>query len=590
MTKAIAHRGPDGDEVWISPLSHAGIGSRRLSIIDLSTIASQPMHYMDRYTIVHNGEIYNYIELRQSLQNKGYRFRSRSDTEVILAAYDCYKGDVPQYLDGMFAFAIWDETEQTLFAARDRFGEKPFYYWHNEKEFVFGSEMKALWAAGIPRQINNELLIHYLALGNTRLASSPEKSLYNGIVDLPPASCMRFSYREQKLLIKKYWTIDRRIKKNLNDEQVIDTFQQLFNRSVKRRLRSDVSVGTSLSGGLDSSSIVAAITQQQNGESLKTFSCIFPGFEKDESHFIKEVSEKFRTDQYYTSPTANDLIHDIEKLMFHQEELISSSSVYIQYKVFELAQEHGVKVLLDGQGADEILAGYTKYLHWYLQELLVTDPMNMKTAFEALKKNELGVEWGWKNYFAAWLPSITKSRLEKRDMQKIRSHPFLKKEFIGDTIYSSEKPKVSRLNDILYFNTFRFGLEELLRFADRNSMAHGREARLPFLQHELVEFMFSLPSRFKIRDGWTKWLLRQAMEPSLPPAIVWRKDKTGFDPPQRLWMQHKKLQSYIQEAKKKLVKNHILDKEVLQKKIQPLDTHAADNFDWRYLIAGSLFR
>ena len=204
MTKAIAHRGPDGDEVWVNPGSHAGLGSRRLSIIDLSNLAAQPMHYMDRYTIVHNGEIYNYIELRQTLQNKGYRFRSRSDTEVILAAYDCYKGDVPQYLDGMFAFAIWDESEQTLFAARDRFGEKPFYYWHNGKELVFASEMKALWAAGIPRQINNELLIDYLALGNTRLASSPEKSLYTGILDLPPASCMRFLYTEQKLLIKKY--------------------------------------------------------------------------------------------------------------------------------------------------------------------------------------------------------------------------------------------------------------------------------------------------------------------------------------------------------------------------------------------------
>jgi asparagine synthase (glutamine-hydrolysing) len=574
----------------VNPGSHAGLGSRRLSIIDLSNLAAQPMHYMDRYTIVHNGEIYNYIELRQTLQNKGYRFHSRSDTEVILAAYDCYKGDVPQYLDGMFAFAIWDESEQTLFAARDRFGEKPFYYWHNGKELVFASEMKALWAAGIPRQINNELLIDYLALGNTRLASSPEKSLYTGILDLPPASCMRFSYTEQKLLIKKYWSIDRRIKKNLKDEQVIDTFQQLFSRSVKRRLRSDVSVGTSLSGGLDSSSIVASIHQQQSGESLKTFSCIFPGFERDESHFIKEVSAKFGTDQYYTSPTANDFIRDIEKMLFHQEELISSASVYIQYKVFELARENGVKVLLDGQGADEILAGYTKYLHWYLQELVVTDPMNMKTALHALRKNELGFEWGWKNYFAAWLPSLTKSRLEKSDIQKIRSHPFLKKEFVGDTIYSSQKPKISRLNDILYFNTFRFGLEELLRFADRNSMAHGREARLPFLQHELVEFMFSLPSRFKIRDGWTKWLLRQAMASSLPPTIAWRKDKTGFDPPQRLWMQQKKMQSYIYEAKKKLVKNHILDKEVLQKKIQPLDTHAADNFDWRYLMAGSLFK
>jgi asparagine synthase (glutamine-hydrolysing) len=270
---------------------------------------------------------------------------------------------------------------------------------------------------------------------------------------------------------------------------------------------------------------------------------------------------------------------------------VGSASIYAQYKVFELAAQQQTKVLLDGQGADETLAGYTKYIHWYLQELLAGHQYRLAAREKnRLQQNGLAFDWGWKNYMAALLPGRTAHALRQRELDKIKHAPLINPEFLdqyqnNDTIY---KPVVTELNDLLYYNTFENGLEELLRYADRNSMAHGREVRLPFLSHELVEYLFSLPAVYKIQDGWTKWLLRTTMKDVLPASIVWRKDKVGFEPPQRVWMEDKPIQDCIQEAKKKLVKEKILVSGALDKKIQPLDTRAADNFDWRYLVAAYL--
>lgn len=588
MTDSLAHRGPDGNDIWINASATAGFGHCRLAIIDLSQNGCQPMRYKDRYTIVHNGEIYNYIELKQALTNKGYRFQSGSDTEVIAAAYDHYKGQTPFFLDGMFAFAIWDDQEQTLFAARDRFGEKPFYYSLENGELVFASEIKAFWAAGIKKEISYDVLAGFLALGVTRKSDTPDKSLYNGIYDLPPASSLKFNPVTGELSQKKYWKLEKDVKDNLSDSDAIDRLNELFEKSIRRRLRSDVPVGASLSGGIDSSSIVAMMRAQRKDDQIKTFSCIFPGYEKDESGYIKLVAEKFQTEAYYISPKADDFIKDLKTLLGRHDELISSASIYVQYKVYELAKQKNIKVLLDGQGADEILAGYSRYLHWFLQETLVKQPMSLNRELRSFKLNGVEVDWGWKNFLAAYLPSLTRSRLESREINKIRQGASINKELLRDIVLRSHKPKVKNLNDILHYNTMDFGLEELLRYADRNSMAHGRETRLPFLQHELVEFIFSLPSRFKIRDGWTKWLLRMSMSGTLPEAIAWRRDKVGFEPPQKQWMQNKKILDLVHESKKKLVTRHILDASVLNKKNQPLDTHAADNFDWRYLVAGSM--
>jgi asparagine synthase (glutamine-hydrolysing) len=588
MTDSIAHRGPDGEGFWINTSNQAGFGHRRLAIIDLSGQAAQPMHYAGRYTVIHNGEIYNYIELREELQRKGYSFRTESDTEVILAAYDCYKHQCLQYFDGMFAFAIWDEKEQTLFCARDRFGEKPLYYYFDEEQFIFASEAKAIWAAGVEKKINMPLLLNYLVLGYTETSVDKTISFFEEIFSLPSAHFLELQLPTFTFQLSTYWDCNKETKISVSENMAQEKFNELFSASVRRRLRSDVSIGTSLSGGLDSSSITAIINEINSSNfSHKTFSATFPGFDKDESKYIQVAVKKFQLENYSVTPTADDFIRDLEKLCYHQEMPFSSSSVYAQYKVVELAAGHRVKVLLDGQGADEVCAGYSKYIHWRLQELIRINPLSAGKEMRALKKNNIPFTWGWKNYLAALFPAQASNQLEKREARKLLKHPgitdeFKQQYFDRQTIY---KPLVIKLNDILYFNTFQQGLEKLLHYADRNSMAHGTEMRLPFLSHELVQFIFSLPASFKIHNGWTKWILRKTMESRLPAEITWRTDKIGYEPPQKMWMHSETLNQYIYEAKKILVAEKILKPLELNKKNQPRDAHAADNFDWRYLIA-----
>ena len=588
MTDAIAHRGPDGEGAWINPSGLIGLGHRRLSIIDLSPAGAQPMHYCDRYTIIHNGEIYNYPELKSLLSSKGYAFTSKSDTEVILAAYDHYGPDCLQYFDGMFAFAIWDEKEGLLFVARDRFGEKPLFFYHDVEQFLFASEMKALWAAGIPKDSNKKLIFNFITIGYTQNPANGFETFYHGISKLPPRHYLLYHADTREMETCRYWDI--RIDSHApGEEAAIRQFSGLLSASVKRRMRSDVMLGTSLSGGLDSSSVVATIFGQQDHPArLPTFSAVFPGFEKDESQFINRVAGHFPIDNHTTTPGSLDLIRDLERLIRHQEEPFASSSIYAQFKVFSLAREHGIKVLLDGQGADELLAGYHKYYHWYWQELYRNDKKSFALELEAARESGVDDRWTWRNRLAANLPVYAGIFLKKKRTAQQRKSRDLSEEFVrhfGVSYY--DIPHFDKLSGVLYYNTLMNGMEELLRYADRNSMAHGVEVRLPFLDHELVEYLFSLPSNYKIREGWTKWLLRVSMESALPKEITWRKDKTGFEPPQQAWMQDPVLQEYLHEARRNLVKAGILQPAVLHKKIQPHDAHAAENNDWRYLVTAA---
>jgi asparagine synthase (glutamine-hydrolysing) len=595
MINAITHRGPDGEGTWSNENQNVFLGHRRLSVIDLSENAAQPMHYLNRYTIVHNGEIYNYIELKEILTDKGYSFQSQSDTEIILAAYDFWKEECLKHFDGMFAFAIWDENEQQLFAARDRFGEKPFYYYEDARYLLFASEMKALWAAGVEKSIDEKMMLNYLTLGYVQNAADKEQTFFNNIYSLPPAHYFKYTPSSHRLVVKKYWRLDKEIRIATTAEEAIEKFNALFTAAVKRRLRSDVTVGTSLSGGLDSSSIVSTMQELKTNEAeIKTFSAVFPGFEKDESPYIDLITDKTGLHNFKTHPDADGLIKEFEKLCYHQEEPFSSSSIYAQFKVFELAKQQQVKVLLDGQGADETLAGYHKYIHWYLQEVLSRHKLGAtQKEIIALKKNNIPFNWNITNYFAAFLPMHAAMQLEKNEYRKIIHQPDITPEFLklqrGREWEGIHKPAVTKLNDILHFNTIEFGLEELLRYADRNSMAHGIEVRLPFLDHTLVEFIFSLPSNLKIHEGWTKWMLRKAMDKKLPGDIVWRKDKVGYEPPQQQWMENKTLQEYMHEAKRKLVNEKILTQKVLDKKIDPKAAHADNNYAWRYLCAAQLY-
>ncbi|MEO5893853.1 MAG: asparagine synthase (glutamine-hydrolyzing) [Ferruginibacter sp.] len=604
MTDALAHRGPDGEGYWLNTNGNSGFGHRRLAIIDLSNNAAQPMHLLpgaspsgdnkERYTITYNGEIYNFIEIRDELRNKGYRFHSQSDTEVILAAYDYWKKDCLQHFDGMFSFAIWDDKEKTLFAARDRFGEKPFYYYEDKEQFVFGSEMKALWAAGIEKQTDEKMLLNYITLGYVQNANDKEQTFFENIYSLPPAHYLQISFSSFRAQIHSYWDIDKETVINISPADAIKKFTDLFTKSISKRLRSDVSVGTSLSGGLDSSAIAATIQQlQKRNKRLQTFSAVFPGFIKDESPYIQTIVKKFNLQNFQATPTAEGLIKDFQTLCYHQEEPFGSSSIYAQFKVFELAKKHNVKVLLDGQGADETQAGYNHYIHWYLQQLLSRNKFSAVLKEKRIfRQKNVPFQWGIKNYLATFLPSHASIQLEKNEYSKAVRQTDINPDFItslrGREWEGIHKPIITKLNDILYFNTCTMGLSELLRFADRNSMAHSTEVRLPFLSHELVEFIFSLPAHFKIHEGWTKWLLRNAMDKRLPNKTVWRPDKIGYEPPQQQWMQDKILQDYIHESKRKLVNNRILKTSVLDKQVLPLNAHDKDNFDWRYLCAAQV--
>ena len=589
MSDSLSHRGPDGEGFWINKENTAGLSHRRLAIIDLSAAAAQPMHYLNRYSIVYNGEIYNYKELKYDLQKAGYHFTTQSDTEVILASYDFYKDACVKYFDGMFSFAIWDDQLKNLFCARDIFGEKPFYYFLYNNVFAFASEMKSLWAVGVEKSADEKMMVNYLALGQVQNAADKSQTFYKHIFSLPPAHTGVLSLSTMHFTLSRYRDIDKQNCIEISEGEAIEKLENLLQNSVARRLRSDVTVGSSLSGGLDSSTIAYFIQQKVDKKSnFKTFSAVFPGFNKDESVFINELCNNFTLTNLTVTPNAEGLLKDFEKLCYHQEEPFQSSSIYAQYKVYELAAANNIKVVLDGQGADETLSGYTKYLHWYLQELSAKGKyIEVKKQKDLLQKAGIPFKWDFKNILAAYLPSHTALALEKREYNKIINskviHSRLLQKIKGKEWQGIYKPVVTKLNDILYSNTMQHGLEELLRYADRNSMAHGTEVRLPFLNFELVNFIFSLPSSYKIKDGFTKYILRKTMMDKIPDKILWNTNKIGFETPQKSWMENSQIQEMIFSSKEQLVKDNILNASVLKNSIEPKHAHEAENMDWRFL-------
>lgn len=585
------HRGPQGQGFWLNAQGNIALAHLRLSIIDLSQAAAQPMKYRNRYYIVHNGELYNYVEIREQLQLKGYQFFTQSDTEVIVAAYAAYGADCLQRFDGMFAFAIWDEEEKKLFAARDRFGEKPFFFFFDDEQLLFASEIKSLWSMGVKKEVNLALLYNFLSTGYTGNPADPQETFFQGIKKLPAASSLIYSLAQEKPVIEKYWQVYPGVK-NISEENAIEQFRHLFSESIRKRLRSDVGIGTSLSGGLDSSSIVAFCDRYAAGHyTYKCFTASFGDFEKDELKYARKVVEQFGLEHLIIDTGENEIVDLMDKVMLQQEEPFGSASVLAQYKVFEAAKQNGVTVLLDGQGADEVLAGYHKYYKWYWSELYRNKKLKKSGEIPLSKETGVAELFGMKNKIAALLPEFTAGILQALKSKQAFRHPDLDRDFAFanklNLYYST--PTNFDLNGALFFDTFINGLEELLRLADRNSMAHAVEVRLPFLNHELVEFLFSLPSQFKIRKGWTKWLLRKSVSENLPEEIVWRKDKTGFEPPQKKWMENKNVQEAIQEGKQKLVRHRILKSSAAEKKIQPHSSYAAGHRDWKYWSASFLF-
>lgn len=586
MTDQIVHRGPDGAGHWINPDRRIGLGHRRLAVIDVSEAASQPMHYMGRYTITYNGEIYNYIELKEELVGKGYNFVTQSDTEVILAAYAAYGSDCVGKLDGMFAFAIWDEVDRQLFCARDRFGEKPFYYHYIPgRHFLFASEMKALFAAGVERTHNLRMLFNYLAYDVVQDPFRSRDTFYEGIASLEPAHTLMVGVDGRGAEpARRYWEIKPRVRHHdLGFEEASERFRALLIESVRRRLRADVSVGSSLSGGIDSASIVCLVNGLVGscGSPQKTFSARFAHQALDEGEYMELVAKKANVAPYYIWPDAHGLATSLDKILHHQEEPFGSST-YAQWEVMRLAKENGTVVLLDGQGADEVLGGYLHFFRPYLLNLFKTDPPKFRRellAYESLHRRRFDAGWRFRleATVSGWIRRLGALRRRVSTPGRLS---WLGRDFIGT--YRTARPPFKtfdNLNMALSFFSQDYGLRNLLRFADRNSMAFSREVRLPYLWHELVEFLFTMPDDYKLQAGWTKRILRQAMSDIVPESVRLRVDKLGFQPPEEEWMRCGEMQALVKESAQLLLRERIIRS----------GSYPKEN-EWQILMGGLLLK
>ena len=556
MTDALVHRGPDGSGHWTDATEGIALGHRRLSIIDLSNNGHQPMTLLDRYVITFNGEIYNYLEIKKSLLALGHHFRSESDTEVLLVAYHEWGKDCLKKFDGMFAFAIYDRSKKELFCARDRFGEKPFYYAHTNDAFSFGSEMKAIFTTGVSKSVNSRLLFLYLKYDVVENPHDKSETFYSEIKQLPAAHWIHIT-ADGTTKTERYWDLNLNQKVDLNDEQASEKFLELFDASIRRRMRSDVPTGASLSGGVDSSSIVSSILHLFPETKFNTFTARFNDDAYDEGKHIELLKKNLPIETYYCYPDASQIIDDLDTIFYHQEEPFGSTSIIAQWEVMKLARENNVIVLLDGQGADETLGGYFKYFLPYLHEIRrsrkyhsqlssIENHLNRKPYLSKVEKLRM---LSPKTFDA--LGDVTR---KYRGRSGSDLHPDLER---ANRNEPSPFHRDVNLNAFLYHDIFNYGLGKLLRFSDRNAMAHSVEVRLPYLSHELVEFAFSLSADHKIRDGWTKRILRSSMESRVPKEILYRRDKKGFQAPSS-WLETKQTKDLIGDSVSLLQKEHFV--------------------------------
>lgn len=538
MLTAQRHRGPDDSGTFIS--GWAGLAHARLSIIDLSRDAHQPMTNEDSSKIiVHNGEIYNYVELRGELKSLGHNFRSKSDTEVILHAYEEWGPACLGRFNGMWAFAILDLKEGTLFASRDRFGVKPFYYYKDGGVFVFASEIKALLQhPGIKRSPNDSAIFNYLASGYGYMDVTDE-TFFKNIRQLKAGHFIKLSVKDNKFSQIKYWDLDpaKRVEEK-DGKYIFAKFYNLFEDSVRLRLRSDVSLGISLSGGLDSSSIACVAAALLGGKKLETFSSCFDEEEFDERHYIRPVLERTGAGANFIFTKPEKLFDEIEDIIWHQDEPYATLSIFPQWYVMRLAREKGVKVLLSGQGGDETLAGYHKY-YFYLFADLISSFKWQRAASEIASYRGLKKEASVAAPVLKIMASHAAPQILKDAVAGIkRSAPsFLSRDFVA---HNSGRPSNERkfngiLNNDLYNALKVSPLPSLLHIDDRSSMAHSVESRAPFLDYRLVEYLFSLGPEYKINNGVTKYVLRQSLKGILPEEVRTRRDKMGFATPLEKW-------------------------------------------------------
>jgi len=546
MNDIQAHRGPDGKGVWVDSREQIGFAHRRLTIIDLQT-GSQPMEDVLGNTICYNGEIYNYLELRKELSD--YEFKTSSDTEVILAAYNKWGVDCLDHLRGMFAFAIWDNKKQKLFCARDRFGIKPLYFAQVGDNFFFASEAKALMPFLPEINTDYEALQDYLVfqfcLGT--------KTLFKGVQELPPAYYL--VVENEKHSISKYWEVYYDLDFDHTQKYFEDKLRELIEDSVHIHTRSDVPIGSYVSGGIDSSIVAAVASKYQREENhpFVGFTGKFSeGEEYDESAYARSLAERNQFSLHEIDIKSKDFIDTIEKVIYHLDYPLAGPGSFPQYHVSKLASQHR-KVVLGGQGGDEIFGGYTRYLIAYFEQCIKAaingniHNGNFIVTYESIIPNLRSL----KNYQPLlqqfWKDGLFES-LDKRYFRLINRAPSLKSEInceelgdyspfetFQDIFFGKNVSKESYFDSMTHFD-MKTLLPALLHVEDRMSMAHSVESRVPFVDHPLVEFAATIPSDIKFKDGTLKKLLMNTMSHVLPDTILNRKDKMGFPVPLNEWL------------------------------------------------------
>jgi asparagine synthase (glutamine-hydrolysing) len=538
MAIELDHRGPDGRGSFADDAGVA-LGFRRLAIIDLSEAGSQPFASEDgTLQLVHNGEVYNYRELRRELESRGHHFRSATDTEVVLRAYEEWGDSCVERFNGMWAIALWDARKRRLFCSRDRFGIKPFVYSWDGRRFVFASEPRAFRADPSTRlEANPRAVREYVEQG---YADHSDETFFAGLLRLPPAHNLVVD--ERGLHVERYWALDDRPAPPDAAEAVRETFLD----AVRIHLRSDVPVGTCLSGGIDSSAIACGVdlllrTEAENakpvGERQKTFTAYFdvPGF--DERPYAREVVEQTRAEPHWISFGDGELVETLPQIVEAQSEPFGSTSIAAQWHVMRTAREAGVTVMLDGQGADEILAGYHGYFGPFFADLLAHGRVGELGRELAAYRSLHGASAA--TAAVALARPFVPGRVRRLARARARGgatllHPSLRA--YPAVPEANGAPYRDRLRRQLHLILTSRGLPELLRYEDRNSMAHSLEARVPFLDHRLVELMFSLQATDLIDRGRTKAVLRRALGDLIPPLVRDRVDKLGFVTPEQLWL------------------------------------------------------
>jgi asparagine synthase (glutamine-hydrolysing) len=504
------------------------LGHRRLSILDLSERGHQPMRYQDKYWIVFNGEIYNYIELREELVQAGYVFTSNSDTEVILAAYDKWGVACLNKFNGMWAFVLLDSLHQRVFLARDRFGVKPLYYHQAPGVFVFASEPKAIFESGIVgRQPNLAYLDAYLLTGPDE---SSEVTAFERIVRINPSHYIHCEIEDLKngnFIQQKYWRLSPNLSREAFDQskarQLAAQYFDLLEDAVRVRLRADVSIGSALSGGLDSSSIVYLVNKIHAEHGLvdkqQTFSCVYSKPEErycDESTYIDNLATKLNLKSIKIEPKWEDVPNEHDKVTWAMDTPFANSSMS-GWHTYKLIQQNHIKVTLEGQGADEQMAGYLGYVYIHLASLGFPDLLREARSFRRVPGALIHVAAG-----------VVFNLLIKVGGYRVANALY--------RLLTRSKRDLDRsLNERLEQDSMT-GLVNLLHYGDRVSMAHSIESRMPFLDYRLAEFLASVPACYKMHDGWTKFIARLAFDGLLPDEICWRKDKMGWPVPEKVWM------------------------------------------------------